>query len=56
MTVELVASSAPVPFLTKGINLNATGWHPFFCLDWSFVTAVLGKENYGKNYGKENEF
>jgi hypothetical protein len=38
----LVCVQTPAPFLLRA--------------HWRFVTAVLGKENYGKNYGKENEF
>jgi hypothetical protein len=39
-------------FLTQGKNLNAAEWQPSFLLGWSYITAIFGK----KNYGKENQF
>jgi hypothetical protein len=50
MTVELVASWAPVPSINSRFEFQRSGIAPIFCLDWSFVTAALGKENYGKKY------
>jgi hypothetical protein len=51
MVVELVAFSAPVPFLTQSMNLDTTGWHPLFRFGLSF-DGSFGK----KKYGKENQF
>jgi 1,4-alpha-glucan branching enzyme len=43
MMVELAACSAPVPFLTRGTNLNASGWYRY-SIGWSFGTPALEKE------------